>query len=81
MSAPDLTFRLLDGAQAAAHASELQALHAEVCADDAVPRSPTVSWFSAGSRGSSWLRPATAATWWATRSECRCARRPPGGGT
>ena len=38
MSAPDLTFRLLDGTQAAAHASELQALRAEafgVCADDA----------------------------------------------
>jgi len=37
VSAPDLTFRLLDGRQAAAHASELQALHAEVCTDDAVP--------------------------------------------
>jgi ribosomal protein S18 acetylase RimI-like enzyme len=37
VSAPDLTFRLLDRAQAAADASELQALHAEafgVCADD-----------------------------------------------
>ena len=40
VSAPDLTLRLLDGTQAAAHASELQALRAEVCADeddDAVP--------------------------------------------
>jgi GNAT superfamily N-acetyltransferase len=40
VSAPDLTFRLLDGRQAAAHASELQALHAEVGtgdADGAVP--------------------------------------------
>ena len=34
VSAPDMTFRLLDGRQAAADASELQALHAEVCADD-----------------------------------------------
>jgi len=31
-----MTFRLLDGTQAAAHASELQALRAEACADDAV---------------------------------------------
>jgi ribosomal protein S18 acetylase RimI-like enzyme len=31
----EITFRLLDGAQAAAHADELQALRAEVCADDA----------------------------------------------
>jgi GNAT superfamily N-acetyltransferase len=30
--APDLTFQLLNGAQAAAHAGELEALHAEVCA-------------------------------------------------
>jgi len=33
MSAPGITFRLLDGAQAAAHADELHALHAEVYAD------------------------------------------------
>jgi GNAT superfamily N-acetyltransferase len=32
-----MTFQLLDGTQAAAHASELQALRAEACADDAVP--------------------------------------------
>ncbi len=32
MPAPDLTFQLLDGAQVAAHAAELQALHAEVYA-------------------------------------------------
>jgi ribosomal protein S18 acetylase RimI-like enzyme len=31
--APEITFELLDGAQAAAHSGELQALHAEVCAD------------------------------------------------
>jgi hypothetical protein len=30
---PDITFQLLDGTQAAAHAEELQALHAEVYAD------------------------------------------------
>ena len=33
MPAPDITFRLLDGTQAAAHAEEVQALHAEVYAD------------------------------------------------
>ncbi len=32
MSVPGITFRLLDGAQAAAHADELHALHAEVYA-------------------------------------------------
>jgi len=31
--APEITFELLDGAQAAAHAAELEALHAEVYAD------------------------------------------------
>ena len=33
MPAPEITFQLLDGTQAAAHAAELQALHAEVYAD------------------------------------------------
>jgi GNAT superfamily N-acetyltransferase len=33
LSAPGITIRLLDGRQAAAHADELQALHAEVYAD------------------------------------------------
>jgi GNAT superfamily N-acetyltransferase len=33
VSAPGITFQLLDGPQAAAHADELQALHAEVYAD------------------------------------------------
>jgi GNAT superfamily N-acetyltransferase len=33
VSAPEITFELLDGTQAAAHAAELQALHAEVYAD------------------------------------------------
>jgi ribosomal protein S18 acetylase RimI-like enzyme len=37
VSAPDLAFRLLDGAQAAAHAGELQDLHAEACAGDGGP--------------------------------------------
>ena len=31
--APEITFRLLDGTQAAAHTEELQALHAEIYAD------------------------------------------------
>jgi ribosomal protein S18 acetylase RimI-like enzyme len=31
----EITFQLLDGTQAAAHADELRALRAEVCADDA----------------------------------------------
>jgi GNAT superfamily N-acetyltransferase len=35
VSEPGVTFELLGGAQAAEHASELQALHAEVCADEA----------------------------------------------
>jgi GNAT superfamily N-acetyltransferase len=35
VSAPGVTFELLDGAQAAAHTEDLQALHAEVCAGDA----------------------------------------------
>ena len=33
MSAPGITFQLLDGPQATAHADELQALQAEACAD------------------------------------------------
>ena len=33
MPAPEIAFELLDGTQAAAHAAELQALHAEVYAD------------------------------------------------
>ena len=40
MSEPGVTFELLGGAQAAAHASELQALHAEVCTDDAAGYAP-----------------------------------------
>lgn len=37
VSAPGVTFELLDGTQATAHADELQALRAEVCNDDVVP--------------------------------------------
>jgi GNAT superfamily N-acetyltransferase len=33
----EITFQLLDGARAEQHADEIQALHAEVCADDTVP--------------------------------------------
>jgi hypothetical protein len=33
VTGPGLTFRLLDGGQAAAHAEEFHALHAEVYAD------------------------------------------------
>jgi GNAT superfamily N-acetyltransferase len=36
VSEPGVTFELLGGAQAAAHASELQALHVEACTDDGV---------------------------------------------
>ena len=52
MSAPGLTFQLLDGGQAAARADELQALHAEVYADppyrrpdDGMPLRPSTSWW------------------------------------
>jgi GNAT superfamily N-acetyltransferase len=38
VSAPDVTFLLLDGTKAAAHAAELQAIHAEVYADPAHER-------------------------------------------
>jgi ribosomal protein S18 acetylase RimI-like enzyme len=37
VSAPGVSFELLDGTQAAAHADELAALHAEACADETVP--------------------------------------------
>lgn len=37
MSEPGVTFDLLGGAEAEAHAGELQALHAEACADDPAP--------------------------------------------
>ena len=37
MSEPGVTFELLSGVQAAAHASELQVLHADVCTGDAAP--------------------------------------------
>ncbi len=46
MSAPGLTFQLLDGLQAAAHADELQALHAEVYADPPYQRDQDAALFA-----------------------------------
>jgi GNAT superfamily N-acetyltransferase len=41
-----MTFRLLDGTQAAAHAAELQALRAEVCADPPYGRNDDAALFA-----------------------------------
>ena len=46
MSAPDITFELLDGRQAAAHADELQVLHAEVYADPPYGRTDDAAVFA-----------------------------------
>ncbi len=46
MPAAGLTFRLLDGEQAAAHAAELQALHAEVYADPPYRRDDDAALFA-----------------------------------
>lgn len=46
MPTPDLTFGLLDGTQAAAHADELQALHAEVYADPPYGRNEDAALFA-----------------------------------
>ena len=46
VSAPDITFQLLDGPQAAAHADELQALHAEVYADPPYLRTDDAAMFA-----------------------------------
>jgi GNAT superfamily N-acetyltransferase len=46
MPAPDMTFELLDGTQAAAHADELQALHAEVYADPPYGRADDAARFA-----------------------------------
>jgi GNAT superfamily N-acetyltransferase len=46
MPAPDMTFELLDGTQAAAHAGELQALHAEVYADPPYGRTQDAARFA-----------------------------------
>ncbi len=46
MPAPEITFRLLDGTQAAAHADELQALHAEVYADPPFGRDDDAALFA-----------------------------------
>jgi hypothetical protein len=43
---PDITFQLLDGAQAAAHADELQALHAEVYAKPPYARNDDAALFA-----------------------------------
>src|SRR5208282_790057 len=47
MASPDLTFQLLDGKQAAAHADELEALHAEVYADPPYSRERDAALFAA----------------------------------
>ena len=46
MSAPGLAFQLLDGRRAAAHADELQALHAEVYADPPYGLAPDAARFA-----------------------------------
>jgi ribosomal protein S18 acetylase RimI-like enzyme len=46
MPAPEITFRLLDGTQAAARADELQALHAEVYADPPYGRDEDAAGFA-----------------------------------
>ncbi len=46
MHAPEVTFQLLDGTQAAAHADELQALHAEVYADSPYYRDDDAAQFA-----------------------------------
>jgi GNAT superfamily N-acetyltransferase len=46
MPAPEITFELLDGNQAAAHADELQALHAEVFADPPYGQDPDAARFA-----------------------------------
>jgi len=43
---PDITFQLLDGTQAAAHADELRALHAEVYADPPYRRADDAALFA-----------------------------------
>jgi ribosomal protein S18 acetylase RimI-like enzyme len=46
VSAPDITFELLDGRQAGAHADELQVLHAEVYADPPYGRTDDAAVFA-----------------------------------
>ena len=46
VSAPGITFQLLDGPQAAAHADELQVLHAEVYADPPYLRADDAAMFA-----------------------------------
>jgi ribosomal protein S18 acetylase RimI-like enzyme len=46
VSTPDMTFQLLDGTQAAAHAAELQALHADVYGDPPQQRNDDAALFA-----------------------------------
>ncbi len=46
VATPDITFQLLDGPQAAAHADELQTLHAEVYADPPYRRTEDATLFA-----------------------------------
>ena len=87
VSAPGLTYRLLDGAQAAEHADELQALHAEVYAEPPYGRNDDAAHFTDRLRvqrrqpGFVLLRLAMAAFWSATQPGCRSDLPPPGGET
>jgi hypothetical protein len=87
VSAPDITFELLDGAQAAAHEDELQALHAEVFADppyrqaEGAGRFRDASASGAASRVSRLRSPGTAASWSVSQPGRRFGRRRPGGGS
>ena len=90
MAAPELTFRLIDGRQAAAQTAELQELHAAVYAGTARRRAdgtdddPGV--FAGRFRVQS-RQPGFALAearhrrliWSATPPGCRCGRRHPGG--
>ncbi len=94
MAAPELTFRLIDGRQAAAQTAELQELHAAVYAGTARRRAdgtdddPGVfaGRFRVQSRQPGFALAearhggyGTAAIWSATPPGCRCGRRHPGG--
>jgi hypothetical protein len=43
---PEITFQLLDGTQAASHADELRAVHAEVYAEPPYARTDDGAWFA-----------------------------------
>jgi hypothetical protein len=84
---PDITFQLLDGTAAAAHADELQAVHAEIYAKPPYRRNDDDALFADRFRvqrrqpGFVLAEAVMAAIWSATRPGCRCGRPPPGGGT